>query len=224
MVIIDLTEAHGGDGVPIIDTGGRVDEVTVEGSVIPELNAVYSRNGKHGTVSKFIKAGLYKGQQVTLFRAMLSYEKLWLISGVNENSEAETVNDTDYYSVSVSPSPQSYYSDPNIPPRHGWMATQTTTSIGGRGNPPQVSPTLFNFAVEPVGIEGFPLSTFESGSTLNETCLICLDDFKDEEIQVAFHCLHNFHRRCVDELIRTNKSNNNVECPTCRTVQGVISS
>ena len=222
MVIIDLTGDHGGDGVRLIDTGGRVDEVTVEGSVIPELNTVYFLNGKHGNVSKFTKAGLYNGQKVTIYRATLSYNKLWLLAGVDENSEAETVNDTDYYSASLSP--QCNYSDPNIPPRKGWMATETTRFIGGSGNPPQVSPTLFNFAVEPVGIEGFPLCTFELGSTRHGTCSICLDEFQDKEIHVAFHCRHNFHRRCIDELIRTNKNNKNVQCPTCRTVHGVVSS
>ena len=225
MVIIDLTEDHGGDEVHLFDTGGRVDEVTVEGSVIPELNSVYLRNGQHGFVSKYTKPGLYNGQQVTIFRATLSYNKLWLISGVDENSEAETVGDTDYYSVSLSPQSQSYYnySDPNIPPKHGWTATHTTTDIGGSGNPPRVSPTLINLAVEPVGIEGFPLLTFEPGNP-HSTCSICLDEFKDEEIHVAFHCLHNFHRRCIDELIRTNKNNKNVQCPTCRTVHGVVGS
>ncbi|CAJ1384482.1 unnamed protein product [Effrenium voratum] len=61
----------------------------------------------------------------------------------------------------------------------------------------------------------FSPSNLPAGVCLSEEdsqCLICLEDFKEEEELRTLHCCHSFHARCVDGWL-TEKSRC---CPTCR--------
>jgi hypothetical protein len=45
-----------------------------------------------------------------------------------------------------------------------------------------------------------------------DRCLICLDDYADEDDIRVMTCRHAFHKGCVDEWLQTGKNN----CPACR--------
>jgi hypothetical protein len=52
-----------------------------------------------------------------------------------------------------------------------------------------------------------------SDSTLlQETCPICLDNFKEKEFYRTLTCSHSFHKKCIDRWF--NKDND--FCPMCR--------
>jgi hypothetical protein len=51
------------------------------------------------------------------------------------------------------------------------------------------------------------------GSELCEqTCPICLDDFKVNELYRNLDCSHRFHKKCIDHWFRKDHS----DCPMCR--------
>jgi hypothetical protein len=47
---------------------------------------------------------------------------------------------------------------------------------------------------------------------LEETCSICLDDFKYREFHKELSCKHNFHKKCIDRWFNKDHS----DCPMCR--------
>jgi hypothetical protein len=49
-------------------------------------------------------------------------------------------------------------------------------------------------------------------------CLICLDEYEEEDEIRVMGCRHAFHRGCVDTWLQTGKNN----CPACRSM-GVAS-
>ncbi|KAH7336791.1 hypothetical protein B0J17DRAFT_443823 [Rhizoctonia solani] len=56
----------------------------------------------------------------------------------------------------------------------------------------------------------------QSGSVTEnctERCLICLDDYSDDDDLRIMTCKHMFHKDCVDRWMETGKNN----CPACRT-------
>lgn len=44
-------------------------------------------------------------------------------------------------------------------------------------------------------------------------CLICLDEYQQEDDVRVMSCRHAFHKECVDKWLSTGKNN----CPACRT-------
>ncbi|KAG9086140.1 hypothetical protein FS749_003883, partial [Ceratobasidium sp. UAMH 11750] len=46
-----------------------------------------------------------------------------------------------------------------------------------------------------------------------ERCLVCLDDYADEQDLRIMSCKHMFHKDCVDRWMETGRNN----CPACRT-------
>jgi hypothetical protein len=48
---------------------------------------------------------------------------------------------------------------------------------------------------------------------LQETCPICLDNFKEKEFYRTLTCTHSFHKKCIDHWFRKD----HCECPMCRT-------
>ena len=45
-----------------------------------------------------------------------------------------------------------------------------------------------------------------------ETCPICIDDFKPNELYRNLNCGHQFHKKCIDRWFRKDHS----DCPMCR--------
>eukprot|EP00831_Metopus_contortus_P067614 TRINITY_DN60354_c0_g1_i1.p1 TRINITY_DN60354_c0_g1~~TRINITY_DN60354_c0_g1_i1.p1 ORF type:complete len:329 (+),score=35.49 TRINITY_DN60354_c0_g1_i1:71-988(+) len=60
-------------------------------------------------------------------------------------------------------------------------------------------------------ISSFPLHKFIPGKHKSETCSICLEKFKKDDIVKIMPCVHTFHRRCIDAWLLSNLS-----CPLCR--------
>lgn len=46
-----------------------------------------------------------------------------------------------------------------------------------------------------------------------EQCLICLSEFKDKEEIRNLYCNHFFHRKCIDNWLKINKT-----CPLCKEI------
>ncbi|CAD8149762.1 unnamed protein product [Paramecium pentaurelia] len=44
-----------------------------------------------------------------------------------------------------------------------------------------------------------------------QTCYICQEDFKNEEVELEMSCSHNFHKDCLTQWLKINNS-----CPVCR--------
>jgi len=57
-----------------------------------------------------------------------------------------------------------------------------------------------------------PLSSSVSTSTVKE-CVICLNNFEENEKVVTLPCLHIFHSNCVKDWLRKGSP----ECPICKT-------
>jgi hypothetical protein len=51
-------------------------------------------------------------------------------------------------------------------------------------------------------------------SLLEQTCSICIDQFKCGEFHRNLSCNHVFHKKCIDRWFRKGKT----DCPMCRTV------
>lgn len=52
----------------------------------------------------------------------------------------------------------------------------------------------------------------KSDSLLNETCFICMDNYKINELKRTLpKCSHYFHKKCVDKWLKKRSS-----CPVCR--------
>ena len=47
---------------------------------------------------------------------------------------------------------------------------------------------------------------------VGEPCPICMEDFIGGEFKRTLHCLHTYHKRCIDKWIREDHD----ECPMCR--------
>ncbi|QRV92604.1 Zinc finger RING-type protein [Ceratobasidium sp. AG-Ba] len=66
-------------------------------------------------------------------------------------------------------------------------------------------------------IKGHQVEEFakDGGVTENctERCLICLDDYEEEQDLRIMSCKHMFHKDCVDRWMETGRNN----CPACRT-------
>lgn len=45
----------------------------------------------------------------------------------------------------------------------------------------------------------------------DNTCSVCLDEFKDEDILVKLNCEHIFHKDCLEPWLNDNRN-----CPLCR--------
>ncbi|KAI0350339.1 hypothetical protein OH77DRAFT_1489199 [Trametes cingulata] len=50
-------------------------------------------------------------------------------------------------------------------------------------------------------------------SSCVERCLICLDDYQQDDDVRLMHCRHAFHKDCVDKWLQVGRNN----CPACRT-------
>eukprot|EP00831_Metopus_contortus_P010016 TRINITY_DN13875_c0_g1_i1.p2 TRINITY_DN13875_c0_g1~~TRINITY_DN13875_c0_g1_i1.p2 ORF type:complete len:131 (-),score=45.79 TRINITY_DN13875_c0_g1_i1:220-612(-) len=60
-------------------------------------------------------------------------------------------------------------------------------------------------------ISSFPSHKYIPGKQKSDTCSICLEKFKKNDIVKTIPCAHIFHRRCIDAWLPTNLS-----CPLCR--------
>lgn len=54
--------------------------------------------------------------------------------------------------------------------------------------------------------------------TTSFQCLICLDDYEEEDDVRLLSCKHAFHKNCVDHWLKTGRNN----CPACRSTVGCI--
>ena len=46
----------------------------------------------------------------------------------------------------------------------------------------------------------------------SDACSICIDNIeKHQELRTIFHCMHTFHKECIDTWFKEN-----VKCPMCR--------
>jgi hypothetical protein len=52
---------------------------------------------------------------------------------------------------------------------------------------------------------------FELSNEDDKTCGVCMSEYVENDILRYFKCRHYFHRECVDEWLKINKS-----CPMCR--------
>jgi len=53
----------------------------------------------------------------------------------------------------------------------------------------------------------------ENASSKNKTCLVCMEDFKENETVKTLPCMHQFHSpNCIDKWLQMNKT-----CPICKT-------
>ena len=59
---------------------------------------------------------------------------------------------------------------------------------------------------------GHPCKIKKDDSILNEKCLICIENYKINELKrVLPKCQHFFHKKCIDKWFKKNAS-----CPICR--------
>lgn len=68
--------------------------------------------------------------------------------------------------------------------------------------------------ISPEDLEkALPLVDYKSlGKTSDDECVICLEDFEDDELCRVFPlCKHVFHFHCIDNWLR-----NHITCPICR--------
>ncbi|OAY81564.1 Receptor region, transmembrane domain- and RING domain-containing protein 1, partial [Ananas comosus] len=65
-------------------------------------------------------------------------------------------------------------------------------------------------------VDVLPCFTFKSaylnGKRIEETCAICLEDYRDEEMLRILPCLHEFHLACVDSWL----TKWGTFCPVCK--------
>jgi len=60
-------------------------------------------------------------------------------------------------------------------------------------------------------INDYPLHSYVPGSDKNETCSICLEKLRKNDVIRTLGCMHAFHQRCLDPWLQTN-----LICPLCR--------
>ena len=48
----------------------------------------------------------------------------------------------------------------------------------------------------------------------NKRCIICLEDFKNDDKIIYLPCFHLFHEKCITDWINMNKG----FCPLCRSI------
>ncbi|KAH6911793.1 hypothetical protein BKA70DRAFT_1268516 [Coprinopsis sp. MPI-PUGE-AT-0042] len=80
-------------------------------------------------------------------------------------------------------------------------------------------PTVTKEDIDKSGLETikpWQLSQYEDEGRVSynciERCLICLDDYDEEDHIRIMSCRHAFHKDCVDKWLQTGKNN----CPACR--------
>ena len=85
----------------------------------------------------------------------------------------------------------------------------------GQVKPPTVSQDDINRSGLEV-IKSTQLGEWEKAGRISnncvDRCLICLDDYADEDDVRVMSCRHGFHKDCVDKWMQTGKNN----CPACR--------
>ena len=62
-----------------------------------------------------------------------------------------------------------------------------------------------------------PVTKIEDINKLNDEnkrCIICLEDFKNNDKSIYLPCFHLFHEKCITDWINTKKA----FCPLCRTI------
>ena len=52
---------------------------------------------------------------------------------------------------------------------------------------------------------------FKKNNLMPEKCMICLDDFEDNQIVKKFQCLHTYHPSCINSWLTKS-----ILCPTCK--------
>ena len=66
-------------------------------------------------------------------------------------------------------------------------------------------------------IEGVKQYILRSENINKETCSICIEAYKENEITVTLPCGHLFHKECVGEwVINKIQSSETPDCPLCR--------
>ena len=50
-------------------------------------------------------------------------------------------------------------------------------------------------------------------SVYQDSCVICINDFKRNETILKLHCNHIFHENCIEEWLQIK-----MECPICRKI------
>jgi len=62
-------------------------------------------------------------------------------------------------------------------------------------------------------IEQLPSYRYASeGSDTDQTvCVVCMSDFETRQVVRVLPCAHEFHSKCVDKWLKTNRT-----CPICR--------
>lgn len=77
-------------------------------------------------------------------------------------------------------------------------------------------PFYFTQRVDPETVEALPCFTFSSARSKDyqtqETCAICLEDYKDGEILKVLPCRHEFHSSCVVSWL----TKSGTFCPVCK--------
>ena len=80
------------------------------------------------------------------------------------------------------------------------------------GMPMQI-PVDFN-RVDPRILHSLPETVIKDATKLdpdNKNCVICLEDFKDNESIICLPCIHVFHNDCIKSWLNRHNS-----CPTCK--------
>ncbi|KAI0088561.1 hypothetical protein BDY19DRAFT_948303 [Irpex rosettiformis] len=85
-------------------------------------------------------------------------------------------------------------------------------------------PTTTQEDIEKSGLEVIKASqlpqyetTGKISSNCTDRCLVCLEDYEDEDDVRILTCRHGFHKQCVDKWMQVGRNN----CPACRT-KGVV--
>jgi len=209
--IVDLTASSDDDVDPVpnnhipinhADLGGVVEAIEVQNSSILSVNGTYQRcrRGESDGVSKFVKPGPTTRQEHLIFRG--SADSVWRIAIVDE----EVIS----YYVSENSNQQSM--DPNVPPRTGWRPEPADRFVAVAGN--HLGLVVFAAVVDlqssPLQMGRYEVTT--QSHVEDETCVTCLEQFKDGELRSKLDCGHRLHRRCLDGMI----INVIDRCPFCR--------
>ena len=58
--------------------------------------------------------------------------------------------------------------------------------------------------------ERFEIIKWKNNETLNDTCCICLEEYKINEKISVLKCSHNFHKKCLESWLYQSNT-----CPLC---------